>query len=252
MAIINFTFVKESSARREMDAKETEEYLKRERTDDSIEHYQGLAKDDLVDQFLANAKMHNSNSPNVGIVVVQSWDEKQSKMLDPSEFVEMGKEFMDKFWPDHRYYLRLHTETGKFHNHIFIDPVHPASGARIQNKKMWKDMVKLNDKICIEHGLPVLKSVTKEPSKNAPKEVQQIRRRGGNSYRDDIIAKSEWAGKVATSYDEYVATMGAFGIKTIVKPKNITYCYANRKQIRGDKLGGRYDKEYLEGLFKKK
>jgi len=91
----------------------------------------------------------------------------------------------------------------------------------------------------------------KERRDRTPNKVKAMERWRGGSYILDTMDKADFARTYATSYDQYRALLGEFGINVQIEKKNITYFYPGQKRgKRGSKLGKKYDKPFLEESFK--
>ena len=213
----------------------------------------------VIKQFEKTQLFHEKNttrrgkSPNLALEVIHSFSPQESKLLSAEKVNFMGTELAKRYFPDHEFMVVTHTDTNKIHNHILVNPVNEKTGKRdITNKKkhLYNLRAIAND-ISRENGLSIIEETGKEKSKNLPKEVREIQRRGGNSYRLDLFQKADFARSYATNFDEYVGILNELSIQVGLTEKTITYYYTgHEKGIRGRKLGSNYNKSGLIEKFK--
>ena len=127
------------------------------------------------------------------------------------------------------------------------------SGKQIPHKFLHlHELRKINDRLCLARGLQIPNKDANERKARIPDRVQNMVRMGKQSWLYDIMNKADVARHLATSYDQYTDYLDAFGVRTRVEDKNITYFYPGRSRgKRGDNLGKHYDKPGLEAQFKK-
>ncbi len=214
---------------------------------------------DAISQFERTQAFFGKNKPcggknvNVAFEVIHSFSPQESKLLSAEKVNFMGKELAKRYFPDHEFMVVTHTDTDKTHNHILVNPVNEKTGKRdITNKKkhLYNLRAVAND-ISRENGLSIIQQTEKEKKRNIPKEVRQVQRRGGSSYRLDLFQKADFARSYATNFDEYVSLLNELSVQVGMTQKTITYYYrGHEKGIRGKKLGSNYDKSGLIEKFK--
>lgn len=228
-------------------------YVAQGRDSSDVVSAKGCAPETAQADFEATAAVWKSKGTKKAYHIMQSWNEKESKLLPPEKFHEIGKKLVETYFPDHQYVISTHTGTGKTHNHILVNMVNEATGKKIENKKYHLYRLRdISDSLCKEYGLSVIDEKAKERQANLPDIVRRIDRFNGKSYIMDMMGKADFARRYSTGYDEYRAILGEFGIGVRVEEKNITYFYPGRDRgKRGAKLGKKYDKGGLEESFKK-
>lgn len=243
MAIVKISFIKH--------AQNAVNYVLRERGPNDLVDAEGVLPEEAAHQFKETAKLYQGKGAVQAIHIVQSWNEAESKLFPPSTFQEMGKKLMEAKFPGHDFLIVTHTDTGKTHNHIILNPWHGETGKKIENKKYHLYQLRdANDKICKEKGLSVIDGKAKDRAARLPDKVQRMVRFNGKSYLMDIMQKADFARAYSTNYDQYTALLGELNVYADVQNKNITYHYPGHTQgKRGSKLGKLYDKEGLEKAF---
>lgn len=244
MAIVKITFIKH--------AQNAVNYILRERGPNDLVDADGVIPEEAAKQFKEIAKLNQGKGGVQALHIIQSWNEEESKKLPAETFQSMGKTLIERKFPGHDFVIVTHTNTGKTHNHILVNPWHRETGKKIENKKYHLYQLRdVNDKICQEHGLSVINKAAKERAAHLPPKVQQMMRFNGTSFLLDIMQKADFARAYSTNYDQYVSLLGEFNIMTNVQEKNITYFYpGHTRGKRGSKLGKLYDKKGLDESFR--
>ncbi len=243
MAIVKIRFIKHSE--------NAVNYVLRDRGPNDLVDAEGVLPEEAAHQFKEIAKLNQGRGAVQAIHIIQSWNEAESKLLPAEKFQEMGKHLLERKFPGHDFLIVTHTETGKTHNHILVNPWHRESGKKIENKKYHLHQLRdVNDQICKENGLSVIDGKAKERAAHLPDKVQRMVRFNGRSYLLDMMQKADFARAYSTNYDQYVAILGELDIGADVQNKNITYHYPGKTRgKRGSKLGKLYDKEGLDEVF---
>jgi uncharacterized protein (DUF885 family) len=93
---------------------------------------------------------------------VQSFSPKDK--LTPEQAHEIGMQFVREYFPKHEVLVATHLDNNQLHNHFVINATSFKDGSKLHmNKYTLADMRRLNDEICLAHGLSVLKPY--DPSK---------------------------------------------------------------------------------------
>ncbi len=209
-------------------------------------------KDGSTTDFASVRDLHNIRNGNEAIHVVQSWGPDESKTISPRTVNEMGMELANRYFPGHQFVVVTHTDTGKFHNHIIVNPIGIEQGKRIPDKKIHlKKLREISDEICVARGLSVINPDQRLRRERMPEAVRQIERRKGSSYVMDMRQKADLARAYSTTYDQYATILQGLGVAVRVEKQNISYLYnGHTRATRGDKLGKSYDKTALEASFR--
>lgn len=226
-------------------------YATKDRAPSDETYVHDCSAETAISDFESVRAEHNKEGGNEVLHVIQSFSISDSFKMDVSAFCEMGKSLARENFPGHQYVLRTHTDTDKIHNHIVINTVNSETGKKIENKRaLIFRLQDSSDRMCLEKGLSVITRGAKEPGAKLPFKVQQMVKAGKTSYIFDITQKADVARSIATNFDEYRDTMGAFNIRVLIEDKNISYFYPGRELgKRGSKLGRAYDKDGLSERF---
>ena len=206
----------------------------------------------IVSDFEAIRSFENGNGAINVIHIVQSWNESESKKLQPSEFNNMGRELILRKFPGHAFAVVTHTDTKNIHNHIVVSPWNSETGKKVENKKYHLyELRSISDDLCRERGLSIINGPAIDRQARLPDKVQKIAKFRGGSWLLDLCQKADFARAYATSFDQYVGILGELGVKARVEEKNLSYFYSEKARgKRGSKLGREYDKEGLQQAFK--
>ncbi|MGE3682715.1 MAG: relaxase/mobilization nuclease domain-containing protein [Bdellovibrionales bacterium] len=230
-----------------------EQYLFEGRDVDDPLEMNGCVEGFISEQFIGT-QVHFGERTGVNVIhIIQSWHEADSQKLAPEEFTMIGRKLVEEKFPGHQFCVVTHTETGRVHNHIMVNPVSEENGSRIHNKtRLLYDLREQSDHLCAEQGLSLVEAHSQETWKRTPEKVREMRRRGGFQWVLDLKEKCDFAQSVATSFDEYAGVLNHFGIQVRVENKNISYHYPGKKPKRGDTrgLGEKYSNEGLKDQFR--
>lgn len=194
---------------------------------------------------------HFATQGNTALHLIQSWSPHESQAIPLHSIHEMGVALAQRFAPGHQFVVQTHTDQPHYHNHILINPVHPESGKRIQNKlEHVRTLRTLNDELARERGLSVLPAQSSLWRPGPNEKAKRIEAYRGKSYIVDLCHKADFARAHATDFTGYVNLLSGFDIDVKVENKNTVYFYPGRAiGKRGRNLAPEYDKQGLEKRF---
>ena len=182
---------------------------------------------------------------------VQSFSENDD--LTPEEVNAIGVEFAQKQFPDFEVLVATHIDTDHLHNHLVVNSVSCVNGRKLhQNADDLQQHRKVNDEICIAHGLSVLEPPQKRSRKKQmrPGEYQAGLR--GDSWKLDLIHTINEALEYVDDRESFIEFMGNEGYQVIWADnrKHITFTCPNGSKCRDSSLHDEtFLKENLETLF---
>lgn len=237
------------------------DYVQKERGENSMISAKGCSVETALEDFRNVKRQWNKTGDTQTLNLVQSWHPKESKIKTVEEFHSMGRRLADEAYPGHQYVIRTHADKGHIHNHIVINTVNMENGNFIANKyfekgqsQRWLKRVRgISDRICLENGLSVLHKDAMDRAANLPDDVRRMEKAKKDSWKMDLIQKTEHCKSISTSYDEFREHMKTWNIEVNIEPKNIRYLYPGEKRwIRGKTLtpDQRFNKEKLEKAFR--
>lgn len=241
------------------------EYVTKDRGDDDVVSTQNCDLENATEQFRNTKMLHEKMGDWQTLMLIQSFPPKERSLKTPEEFHELGKKLAQSLFPGYETVVRTHTDKGHMHNHICINTVHPETGVRICDEKLWRNVFgsptnkaalalpqctdfaqvyfgsksqetglkkwlhklrSTNDHIAREAGLSIIEGKDHSRAPQLPKEVARMEQHKKDSWVLDLMQKANHARGFATSYDEYTRSMKeTFNIDVRVENKNIVYSY---------------------------
>jgi len=229
-----------------------EKYLEKDRGAETITTASDGLSEEMAKAIRNEHEKHRKNVKNLALTIIQSWPEKESNLLSPEKYNEMGLELAKRIAPGHLSWVVTHTEKNHIHNHIVICAVNSETGKQLTNKRSEiRKLHEANNAIARENGFAVLEPKVKAFEARLPQKVRSMVARGKESWLFDLSQKADFSRAASTSFDEYVGTLKGLGIDARVEDKNISYFYGDHKKaIRGKRLGKNFDKDGLMKAFK--
>src|SRR5450830_594093 len=172
--------------------------------------------------------------------------------ITPEKAHEIGTELAEKQFKNHEVLIATHKDKEHIHNHLIINSVSFKDGHKLITDKTSLKEIKLeNDRICLREHLSIIeKPYAKErysmteyklAEKGLPIWKEQLR---------SAIDKAKEHSKNMLGLKEYLKEN--FNIEMKIQNKNLSYLHPDKqKYCRGDKLGGAYTKEGINGEFEK-
>lgn len=202
----------------------------------------GTQKDQVFDMFRMTQEHHHQfKKPFFMSEIIQSYDPKISVPGSEKLFHKIGVEFVEKNYPGYQAAIITHTDKKHYHNHIFINPVHPVTGKRLDKGKFYSlTLREKSNKLMRKHGLPVIEKQGLMPAKLHYSAFRMLKDgRTPNTF--DLIKKIDVARSVSKNMDEFNSVLGKFGIKTRITKNTISYTHPDRKKANRDRsLGTNY------------
>ena len=124
---------------------------------------------------------------------------------------EIGKETARRMWGGkYQVLVTVHLNTDNIHCHFVVNPVSFKDGSKFQNKiGDHKELRKVSDQICREHGLSVLEN-SEFYSKGKKKEYW-VHKAGRKTHRDYLREDVEYCLSFATNPREFESQLYALG-----------------------------------------
>ena len=130
--------------------------------------------------------------------------------VTPEQAFEIGKATARKMWGDrYQVLVTVHLNTDNVHCHFVVNPVSFKDGAKFQNKiGDHKELRKVSDAICQEHGLSVLENSS---FYGGHKKDYWRHKSGKKTHRDYLREDVEYCLSFATSPREFENQLYALG-----------------------------------------
>ena len=175
----------------------------------------------------------------VGYHGIQSFREGE---VTPEQAFEIGKATARKMWGDrYQVLVTVHLNTDNVHCHFVVNAVSFKDGTKFQNKiGDHKELRKVSDEICREHGLSVLENSN---FYGGNKKEYWRHKVGKKTHRDYLREDVEYCLTFATSPREFESQLYALGytldpVRFSVKAKHW------ERSVRLDKIG--FSKEVIQ------
>ena len=173
--------------------------------------------------------------------------------VTPQEVNAIGLEFAQRQFPDFEVVVATHVNTGHLHNHFVVNSVSFRDGHKLHQRP--DDLLthrKVNDEICLAHGLSVLNEcvLRSKQKRTKPSEYQAGLR--SDSWKLDLIQAINEALEYATDRESFIKSMEVEGYEVSWSPtqKHITFTCPNGRKCRDSNLHDEtFLKENLEALF---
>ena len=182
---------------------------------------------------------------------VQSFSENDD--LTPQEANAIGLELAQKAFPGYEVVIATHVDTNHLHNHLVVNSVSCESGRKLhQNRDTLLAHRKLNDEICMTHGLRVLEEPEKYPKKKRMKPGEYQAGLRADSWKLDLIQAINEALEYAVDRESFIENMEYEGYEVTWTDtrKHITFTCPNGRKCRDSSLHDEtFLKENLEALF---
>lgn len=160
---------------------------------------------------------------------------------------QIGLEFAEKAWHGHEVLVTTHTDAEHLHNHFVINSVNFIDGSKLrQNPKTLKLLRDMSDRICIEHGLSVLKPYEKDGAKLSSREYRAASK--GESWKFKLISDIDFVMNRSGNRENFIREMNRLGyqITWTDERKYITFTCPNGMKCRDIRL---HDEKYLKGVL---
>ena len=183
---------------------------------------------------------------------VQSFSPKDD--LTPEQAHAIGMQFVREYFPNHEVVVATHLDNNQLHNHFVINATSFKDGKKLHmNKHTLADMRRLNDEICLAHGLSVLKPYDpSKPSMNLGQREYRAQEKG-QSWKFELLLVITDLMKTCGSKEEFIKKLREKGydVRWEEHQKTMTYTCPNGRKVRDDKLHDtRFLKEAMENEFR--
>ncbi|MBQ8940781.1 MAG: relaxase/mobilization nuclease domain-containing protein [Firmicutes bacterium] len=189
-------------------------------------------KDTAAEDFktIYDKAIHKGNNVAHQITLSFSPEDK----ITPEQALDMGRELMEKIYPDNQYVLAIHNDREHLHAHIIVNAVDYVNYKKIHsNKQSLREMRDICDKMCKERGLSVIEKETK-------------------AHRKRLIASIDEAIEKSSGFDDFIENMQLAGYEVKID-KYLYFRGENEENFRrSDTMGDAYSvigiKQRLQGI----
>ena len=173
--------------------------------------------------------------------------------VTPQEVNAIGLEFAQRQFPDFEVVVATHVDTGHLYNHFVVNSVSFRNRHKLHQSP--NDLLthrKVNDEICLAHGLSVLDECELRSNKKRMKPGEYQAGLHGDSWKLDLIQAINEALEYAVDRESFIENMEVEGYEVSWSPnrKHITFTCPNGRKCRDSSLHDEaFLKENLEALF---
>ena len=200
------------------------------------------SKQNAYGEMVAVQKRFGSRGSVVAYHGIQSF---RAGEVTPEMAFEIGKETARRMWGDrYQVLVTVHLNTENVHCHFVVNPVSFQDGSKFQNKiGDHKELRKISDAICREHGLSVLEN---SDFYKHEKKAYWLHRQGKKTHRDALREDVEYCLTYAKNWEQFEKQMvsrGYFIDRVRLSVKAAKW----QRSVRLSSLG--YPKEVLRSRF---
>lgn len=191
------------------------------------------------------------------------------KKITPEQAHEIAKEFVKScpLFDGYEVVYTTHVDRAHIHTHFVVNSVSFVDGHKFQmSKSDLEDMKKLNNRLCLEHGLTVCEIGKKKADRkdiisydmNKYQFLKKANEGKVKSYVQETAVAVHDSMQQSKSKEEFISAMQKKGYSVVWKDsrKYIVFTNSDGKKVRNSNLQKTYNmavgKEELTELFKKK
>lgn len=170
--------------------------------------------------------------------------------LDPRLVHQIGLEFAQSAFADHKSVICTHMNTDHLHNHIIVCAYKESgTGKYKMDKAHRREYREINDQISQKYGLPVI--LDPNQAHRAYSWVEWDALRNDSSWKQSMKNDLGMARRNASSWEEYSSILEAAGYKIRYGNKYVTYTMPGdeSKKCRDRTLGEEYLRINIERSF---
>lgn len=216
----------------------------------------GTTPETAANDFKFTLSHTDSSDPNKAFHLIQSFAPGEVSAKDAHK---IGEELADRLLKGrYSYIVATHTDKGHIHNHILFCAADNIDYKKYHDcKRTYWDIRHLNDELCEEHNL----SVIRENQHKAKKYKEWLADKKGTSWKSQLKSDINETIKLAHSYEEFLSLMQAKGYQikdSEISPEAHKYigflAPGQVKWIRGREksLGPEYTKERIKERIEEK
>lgn len=204
------------------------------------------------DEMITTKRRFQKTGGRMFYQFVQSFDPAEN--VTPQEVHAIGLELAQKLFPEFEVVVATHIDTDHLHNHLIVNSVSWKDDRKLhQNAADLQRQRQVNDKICMAHGLQVLKPPKKyvREKQMRPGEYRSAVR--GESWKFQLMNTIDLCMRRSKTKAEFVREMERRGYQVRWEPTRqcITYTTPKGKKCRDNRLHeDKYRKEVMEREFR--
>ena len=201
------------------------------------------------DDFLNTKLLYHKDGGVMFYHMVQSFP--KGEMIDPRQAHEAARR-LAKYFDGCEVLVCTHVDREHIHSHCVINSVNFETGKKLHMaKEQLQELMRRNDAICLEMGLPVFDAPMQQARGMSGAEYHTALR--GQSWKLRLMNTIDECMKCATDKDAFVSLMASEGyaVRWESGRKYITYTTPDGMKCRDNKLHEeKYCKEAMEHEFR--
>ena len=203
----------------------------------------------VYDDFLNTKLLYHKDGGVMFYHMVQSFP--KGEMIDPRQAHEAARR-LAKYFDGCEVLVCTHVDREHIHSHCVINSVNFETGKKLHMaKEQLQELMRRNDAICQEMGLPVFDAPTQQARGMSGAEYHTALR--GQSWKLRLMNTIDACMKYAADKDAFVSLMASEGyaVRWESTRKYITYTTPDGLKCRDNKLHEeKYCKEVMEHEFR--
>ena len=209
----------------------------------------GCQPETAFDEFLSTKLLHHKDGGVMFYHMVQSFP--KGKAVDPRQ-VHKAARRLAEYFEGCEVLVCTHVDREHIHSHCVINSVNFETGKKLHMaKKQLQELMRRNDAICLEMGLPVFDAPTQQTRGMSGAEYHMALK--GQSWKLRLMNTIDECMKYAADKDAFVSLMASEGyaVRWEGTRKYITYTTPDGLKCRDNKLHEeKYCKEAMEHEFR--
>ena len=200
----------------------------------------GCTRESLVTEFALTRSCAGKESPILAQHLIQSFAKDE---VDAATAHAIGKELADRFTVGrHEYIIATHLDRGHIHNHIIFNHIDFIDHQCFHSDaKKLRELRSLNDEICEDHGL----SVIKNPHDQGKSYYEWAMNKLGRSYKKKLRDNIDMLIPIVHSYGELLIKLQDMGYEIKTGKYDSFRMNGQERFTRSKTLGPDYTREAI-------
>lgn len=207
--------------------------------------------DAVAEEFQSTRIMLRQDKGIIASHICQSFSPDDN--ITPEIAHEIGKQMIERCFPDYQVVLATHKDREHIHNHFIINSVNLIDGKKFyENKSTLRLIRKVSDELCYRHNLSVIEK--EDATKYSPLDQATLHAaRQGRSWKFNLVKDLDAALDSCKTKSEFVRFFESKNYEIKFTPQNITFRkVGNKKGIRADTLAKQFGRKYSKSSIEKK
>ena len=205
----------------------------------------------VAEEFQSTRIMLRQDKGIIASHICQSFSPEDK--ITPEIAHAIGKQMIERCFPDYQVVLATHKDREHIHNHFIINSVNLIDGKKFyENKSTLKMIRKVSDELCYRYNLSVIEK--ENAAKYSP--LDQATRNAamqGRSWKFNLVRDLDAALESCKNKIEFIVFLKIKGYEVNFTNQNITFRKNGMKKgIRADTLAKQFGRKYSKHSIEKK